>query len=750
MARLNEPPVSTDSIDTLRRKLLRQNRDLARANAVHLNRIHNLEADYSRSLSENLQLNGRIIELEKELEDSNARRIADHALDIRSRLESQLMDCMSLLSNLGQEPPTKRHASPRGRRISRASLPRGSPPQRRPPREPVKDTEARALQEGRLPPITENKSYPRATLDRDQILALCSEAADSTDTTDNADTTDSPELGPPPMSRFVDADSVDIGSPHQPLSATEPQAATNSSPGKSPSPAPVVPPVPVSRTTQKPERNVIVRPDPATKTEDARPDAKRPPKETPILPPVLPIVVKAGSKRKHSMGDDLAKITKLPVEPTKSKQLEQQRPLEAREQPSGQTLKELANRRREARERMSAPVNSRKPLSAKSTNDDMASPVKSSKDAASDFKVALEKPKPRAASQRAAQKIREAEAELRSEPEPIEVVIATVPSPAPTVDVLPSTETVPIEAALLSPASPEPVSRMSLPSVRDTPPPNDISSQGETSRPSRRARASVSYAEPNLRDKMRRPTKELYDAVTGQTRYLQRSGSASSDPSAVDAAPIVKRESSDDATWQQIAAAAAAAASPSAISRQSQKSPHEPIDKSTSPERLLAVAKPLRKKRSSAMMSGSISEGEGPRPFQQNTSSSTPLEKTPSRQSTLSPEREADPYEFPASTPASDTFRVADTKDLSLPARQSKSSRRATSATRDDFRGEGAEVSQRPKSGGPRKRASMVLPKRNRAEAESVEDSSFESVESSSDFQETNSKVSMRRRSMML
>ncbi|KXH69290.1 shugoshin [Colletotrichum salicis] len=742
MARLNEPPVSTDSIDTLRRKLLRQNRDLARANAVHLNRIHNLEADYSRSLSENLQLNGRIIELEKELEDSNARRIADHALDIRSRLESQLMDCMSLLSNLGREPPTKRHASPRGRRISRASLPRGSPPQRRPPREPVKDTEARALQEGRLPPITENKSYPRATLDREQILALCSEAADTTDATDNADTTDSPELGPPPLSRFVDADSVDIGSPRQPLSAAEPQAATSGSPVQSPSPAPVIAPAPVSRTTQKPERNVIVRPDPATKTEEVRPDAKRPPKETPILPPVHPIVVKAGSKRKHSMGDDLAKITKPPIEPSRSKEPEQ-RPLEAREQPSGQTLKELANRRREARERMSAPVNSRKPLSAKSTNDDIASPVKNSKDAANDLKAAPEKPKPRAASQRAAQKIREAEAESRSEP--VEVVIATVPSPAPTVDVLPSTEAVPIEAALLSPASPEPASRMSLPSVRDTPPPNDISSQGETSRPSRRARASVSYAEPNLRDKMRRPTKELYDAVTGQTRYLQRSGSASSDPSATDAAPIIKRESCDDATWQQIAAAA----SPSAINRQSQKSPHEPVDKATSPERLLAVAKPIRKKRSSAMMSGSISESEGQRPFQQNPNSSTPLEKTTSRQSTLSPEREADPYEFPASTPASDTFHVSESKDIALPTRQPKPSRRASPATREDFRVEGADGSQRPKSSGPRKRASMVLPKRNRAEAESLEDSSFESVESS-DFQEPSSKVSMRRRSMML
>lgn len=35
------------------------------------------------------------------------------------------------------------------------------------------------------------------------------------------------------------------------------------------------------------------------------------------------------------------------------------------------------------------------------------------------------------------------------------------------------------------------------------------------SRPSRRQRAVVSYAEPNLRDKMRRPTSELIDAVGG-------------------------------------------------------------------------------------------------------------------------------------------------------------------------------------------------------------------------------------------
>ncbi|CCF45203.1 shugoshin [Colletotrichum higginsianum] len=735
MARLNEPPVSADSMDIMRRKLLRQNRELAKANATHLSRIKSLEADFARSLSENLKLNSCIIELKEELKNSNTRRVADHARDIRSQLESQLKECLSVLETLGQEPPTKRHASPQGRRIARASLSPRSPPQRRPPRESFKDTEARALQEGRLPPIAENKSYPRATLDREQILALCSEAADTTDT---VDTTDSPELGPPPLSRYVDTDPVDIGSPRQPLEAELPEA-THGSPTVSPSPAPAPPSASAPRTTKKPERNITVRPDPAPTSENVQVEAKQTPKDTPIAPQIN---AKVGSKRKYSMGDDASKTTKPIADVPKPKEPEE-RLTTAREQPSGQTLKELASRRREARERMSAPVNPRKPLSTKSTNDDMASPVKSAK-AAADNGKAPEKPKPRAARERAAQKIRE---EAEPEPEPVEVPLASPPPPAPVVDVLPSTETVSMEAVLLSPASPEPTSRMSLPSVRDTPPPTDISSHGETSRPSRRARASVSYAEPNLRDKMRRPTKELYDAVTGQTRYLQRSGSANAEQLLAEGIPVTKRESSDDGSWRQISAAL----SPSRQAIQRDNSPHSPADGTNTPEPVLSVAKPPRKKRSSSMMSGSISENEGQRAPQQTSSGSTSLEKVDSSQPTPSPERDLDPYEFTTSTPGSDTSRV-EPKENAAPVRHIKSSRRLSSVMGEDFKADSTDVPERTRAGGPRKRASMVLPKRNRVDAESLEDSSFESVESveSGDFQDKRSKVSMRRRSMML
>ena len=182
MARLNEPPVSTDSLETrmyfhrdlpmscrtklitlmgaVRKKLLRQNRDLAKSNNVRALRIRELENDCACMLSENLELRSRILELEKEAEDNDSRRIADHALAIKHKLESQLTEWGTLLAGLGLEPPMKKH-SPRIRKSTKQqrlsfSSARPSPSQRR-----LRDI-ARDIEE--LGHISEHKSYPRRTL----------------------------------------------------------------------------------------------------------------------------------------------------------------------------------------------------------------------------------------------------------------------------------------------------------------------------------------------------------------------------------------------------------------------------------------------------------------------------------------------------------------------------------------------------------------------------------------------------------
>jgi len=143
----------------VRKKFLRQNRDLAKSNNIRALRIRELENECACMLSENLELRGRILELEKQVEDNDSRRIADHALAIKHKLESQLTEWGTLLAGLGLEPPMKKH-SPRVRKTARSRMSfsgsRPSPSQRR-LREVARDIEE-------LGHIAEAKSYPRKSM----------------------------------------------------------------------------------------------------------------------------------------------------------------------------------------------------------------------------------------------------------------------------------------------------------------------------------------------------------------------------------------------------------------------------------------------------------------------------------------------------------------------------------------------------------------------------------------------------------
>lgn len=224
---------------------------------------------------------------------------------------------------------------------------------------------------------------------------------------------------------------------------------------------------------------------------------------------------KTGIKRKFALSDESSNTKST----TKTTNENQPPDLMAgkssiRDRTGGKTLKQLTTMRKE--ERPTSQSN-RRPLSAKSTNDDISSPKKKSKQSTVDevttvkaglkrSKVTQDRPKTKAKT--SAPVLVDEVPEPEREPEP---AVATATSDLGT----------PLaEPDLLAPNSP-----ISAPSANasrgDTPPPADISSNGETSRPSRRSRGIVSYAEPNLRDKMRRPTKDLVDAVTGARRSSQ-------------------------------------------------------------------------------------------------------------------------------------------------------------------------------------------------------------------------------------
>lgn len=101
--------------------------------------------------------------MEKELDERSSRRAADHALQLKEKMEVHLIELGALLAGFGLEPPTKKQPPSAHRRDSRP--PRKSfQLHKRPPQLSPREAESLAAQEGRLAPIYENKTYPRQTL----------------------------------------------------------------------------------------------------------------------------------------------------------------------------------------------------------------------------------------------------------------------------------------------------------------------------------------------------------------------------------------------------------------------------------------------------------------------------------------------------------------------------------------------------------------------------------------------------------
>ncbi|RFU80442.1 shugoshin [Trichoderma arundinaceum] len=495
-------PAPTESLETLRKKMLRQNRELAKTNNIRALRIRELENECACMLSENLELRGRILELEKQVEDNEARRIADHAMAIKAKLESQLTEWGTLIAELGLEPPAKRH-SPMVRRRSKQtasfSASRPSPSQRR-----LRDI-ARDIED--LGHIAENKSYPRRSMNPEQILALRSEADISVE---------SPELGPPPMSKYIEEDPIKIDSP----SRSRPLKLNDDNSDSSQKTRSLEPPVALE--SSKPEvQNRVIPPSKVGEGEEEHKAPIVPRRGRPCKPknivgnvPVQPL--KAGSKRKFGARDDDENIQPQRVtnENSLGRILADKGLLH--DKADARSVKDFAKLKKTSQLELSE--SARKPLAAKSTNDDISSPKKSSKmksSIADDIVTA----KVNAAKSKA---MLERHVARAKEPSSIEAKGTPLTiKPQEKSNAMRDLAAPIRESALFSPISPA-VNESLEGSRGDTPPPTDISSSGETSRPGRRNRTTISYAEPNLRAKMRRPTKELFDAVAGEGKYARR------------------------------------------------------------------------------------------------------------------------------------------------------------------------------------------------------------------------------------
>ncbi|GIK02652.1 hypothetical protein Aspvir_006708 [Aspergillus viridinutans] len=172
MARLNESTAPTEPIDILKRRFVRQNREIARVNSIQSLRIRTLESDVSNLLAENVSLREQVIMLSQELERcESAKSLHDGVYDIKTRLDDKLAELSNLVNELGTLPrrlgkscDDRLGAGGLGQlKVSRSEFTY---------RKPDPEINLMSKEQAALPVILEDKCYPRETLESQEIRHL--------------------------------------------------------------------------------------------------------------------------------------------------------------------------------------------------------------------------------------------------------------------------------------------------------------------------------------------------------------------------------------------------------------------------------------------------------------------------------------------------------------------------------------------------------------------------------------------------
>ncbi|KAK8210267.1 hypothetical protein M8818_003434 [Zalaria obscura] len=480
MARLNEAPLPTESLDALKRRFIRQNRELAKNNSAQSLRIRSLESDVSRLLAGNFNLQEQVNNLQTELLVAQSNAPPTGLDTVKGRLEEKLAEFGHLVAELGllqqQQPERKRRES--------LDRPRKASVTERRTRIPLAEATGQEL---RLPTISEDKYYPRRTLEASEIRSL--RLSDHSN--------ESPDLGPPPVAHFECEDPIKFDPQPQP----QPQGTEgNEADGEEEELSAALSVNLETRRKRKDGQTRLSLRRTSLFGEDAEAGVQGQP-------------VRTSAKRKLSVreADDSAGAVefrfsrKVATESGKGESIANGE--EQDEVPVKIKLEEDA----ESEAITIAPPPQRRVLGDKSVN---TSPKKPSRPSEKPDKEPLKKPSTTA---RDATKPRSRNLKPSAPLHPIPVtasqppIISSIEPPHPTDHDLPLTHPLPPKTPAADLFSPTPTpSDSTRPQGRaGTPPPT------EGSRPSRRARAAVNYAEPALNTKMRRPGKEMVDAISG-------------------------------------------------------------------------------------------------------------------------------------------------------------------------------------------------------------------------------------------
>ncbi len=436
----------------------------------------------------------------------SSQRVFKEVSRLKEQLESKLSEVGNLVTELGALPEkAKRRSSQHQRRRSGLVEPVKSPDQKDwKNRQTLGGVVAgeKQLQEGRLPIIVEGKHYPRKTLESLEISRLIED--------DDAAASESPELGPPPVAHFEVAEPIDFAP-----APTLPRAEARTT-GGCQEYEDDVKPLPDNLERRRRRRaSALLEDMSALKTSSTSTETSN--------QAVHGMPLKSGAKRKLEVREDRDKEDSCPTErddfafqrKATGSETANARPRGSRFTKVGVTTGASASATKEANTALESV--SRKVLAPKSTN----SPSKVRRI------VDNEKVAPPNGDTSKNAKIGEDSEQIKSKPsmtgsstnnghDQVEDILAL--SKPDGSDLPPKTAA---GLDLFSPVSTEPSARIEQPteialsaSVEDV-------LGGTDGRTSRRVRGAVSYAEPSLRAKMRRPTKELVPAVAEQANTFK-------------------------------------------------------------------------------------------------------------------------------------------------------------------------------------------------------------------------------------
>lgn len=478
----------------VKRRFVRQNRELAKNNSSQSLRIRNLEIEVSKLLADNLELREKVFSLENELFVARNQVSGDAVKKVKDALLAKLADLSGVVEGLEEAVQFKSEDE-----VVRPPIEKRVMEGQWRERQPLTEI----MRESQMPTIVEDKIFPRRTLNAEEIQAI--RLSDHS--------IESPDLGPPPVAHF------DYGDPEkqQPASPSE----SKSSPAKL-SEDEALPGLSVNLETRR--RRKDGQPKLEIRRHSILPQS---PENTDAEPSTM---LRTGAKRKLADRE-----VDKPIKPPSQGDFTFSRKAEARptpedesEAPAAPAEGEQKSEQENATATQPKPV--RKVLGDKSVNHSpqkksaaaapIGKPEKPSRDETKRPNRSSDAAKQTVAAGRTSSRQRRASSIPLPSP-PRNDVLPTVELPPPTEQAAPTEPPpkTPASSDVFSPTPSEPSAQPVTESRAGTPPPGDLSTLSTSTdggaRPSRRARSAVNYAEPSLNAKMRRPGKQMVDAITG-------------------------------------------------------------------------------------------------------------------------------------------------------------------------------------------------------------------------------------------